>query len=108
MNDKFLSLLGMARKCGKLSLGHDAVISSVVKNRAKLVVLSSEGSERLQKEIAHACQYENKNIPVLITSYLTADISKAIGSKAAVISVDDEGFAKSAQKNYSLNSDGKE
>ena len=61
MNDKFLSLLGMARRCGKISLGHDAVISSVVKNKAKLVILSSEASERLQREIRHACTYDGKN-----------------------------------------------
>lgn len=96
MNDKFLSLLGMARRSGKLSLGHDAVISSIVKNRAKLVVLSSESSERLKKEITHACSYGGKNIPIIFTSYLTAELSQAVGSKAAVMSLDDEGFAKAA------------
>ena len=104
MNDKFLSLLGMARRSGKLSTGHDAVISSVVKNRAKLVVISSEGSERLKKEINHACTYEGKNIPVLVTAYTTAGLSQAIGIKAAVISIDDEGFAKAAADKYTLTS----
>ncbi len=101
MNDKFLSLLGMARRGGKLSLGHDAVISSVVKNRSKLLILSSEASPRLQREISHAAAYDGKNIPVLITGYTTAEISAAIGSKASVISVDDEGFASAAQEKYS-------
>ena len=101
MNDKFLSLLGMARRCGKISLGHDAVISSVVKNKAKLVIISSEASERLQKEMRHACTYDGKNIPVLLTSYTTAELSSAVGSKAAVMSLDDEGFARSAQDKVS-------
>lgn len=103
MNDKFLSLLGMARRSGKLSLGHDAVISSVVKNKAKLVVLSSEGSERLVREISHACTYGGKNIPCIITSYTTVELSKAVGSKAAVMSLDDEGFAKAAKDKYTDN-----
>lgn len=108
MNDKFLSLLGMARRSGKLSTGHDAVISSVVKNKAKLVVVSSEGSDRLKKEIAHACSYEGKNIPVLYTHYTTVEISHAIGIKAAVISLDEEGFAKAAADKYTNDSGRKE
>ena len=100
MNDRFLNLLGMARRGGKLSLGHEAAISSIVKNKAKLCIISSEGSDRLKKEMAHACSFENKNIPVLITKYETLTLSKAIGSKAAVITVDDEGFSKALQQKY--------
>ncbi|MBE6775654.1 MAG: hypothetical protein E7543_05625 [Ruminococcaceae bacterium] len=108
MNDRFLSLLGMARRSGKLSTGHDAVISSVVKNKAKLVILSSEGSDRLKREITHACSYGGKNIPVLFTDYTTGELSKAIGIKAAVISLDDEGFGKAAADKYTNNSDRKD
>ena len=100
MNDRFLNLLGMARRGGKLSLGHDAAISSIVKNKAKLCIISSEGSDRLKREMLHACNFENKNIPVIITKYETLTLSKAIGSKAAVMTVDDEGFAKALQEKY--------
>ena len=108
MNDKFLSLLGMARRSGKLSTGHDAVISSVVKDKAKLVILSSEGSDRLKNEISHAGTYGGKNIPVLLTEDTTGELSKAIGIKAAVISLDDEGFGKAAADKYMNNSDRKD
>ena len=91
----------MARRGGKLSLGHDAAISSIVKSSAKLCIISSEGSDRLKKEMTHACNFEDKNIPVLITKYTTLELSKAIGSKAAVITVNDEGFAKALQEKYS-------
>ena len=105
MNDKFLSLLGMARRAGKLSLGHDAAISSVVKNKARLCVVSAEGSDRLKREMEHACSYQGKNIPLLITDYTIQELSAAIGSKAAVVTVDDEGFAKALNDRYT---DGKE
>ena len=101
MNDKFLSLLGMARRSGKLSLGHDASVASIVRNKAKLCVVSSEGSERLKKEMQHACKYEDKDIPLLISDYSILTLSSAIGSKAAVITVDDEGFAKALIQRYS-------
>lgn len=100
MNDKFLNLLGMARRSGKLSLGHDAAIGAIVKNKAKLCIISSEGSDRLKNEMTHACSFQNKNIPVLITEYETLTLSKAIGSKAAVMTVDDEGFARALQSKY--------
>ena len=105
MNDKFLSLLGMARRAGKVSLGHDAAISSIVKSKACLCVLSAEGSDRLKREVEHACNYQGKSIPLLITDYTISELSFAIGSKAAVITVDDEGFAKALSERYT---DGKE
>ena len=100
MNDKFLSLLGMARKSGKLCPGHDAAVSSIVKNQAKICVLSVDGSERLKKEMTHACTFEGKNIPLLIVNYTLSDLSAAIGIKAAVMTVTDEGFAKALEKRY--------
>ena len=100
MNDKFLSLLGMARRSGNLCLGHDAAVYSVVKNKAQLCIVSEEGSERLKKEMKHACSFEGKNIPVIIVNYEITELSKAIGSKAAVITVTDEGFASALVKRY--------
>lgn len=100
MNDKFLSLLGMTRRSGRICLGHDAAVSSIVKNQAKLCVVSEEGSERLKKEMTHACSYEGKNIPLLIVKYTITELSKAVGSKAAVMTVTDEGFAKALSKRY--------
>ena len=94
MNEKILSLFGLARRAGKLAPGHDAVIESVVKNKAKLCVLCVDASERLERDIKHACSYENKNIPVLKANFDMKTLSKAIGTKAAVISINDEGFAK--------------
>ncbi len=100
MNDKFLSLLGIARRSGKLCLGHDAAISSIVKNQAKLCVVSVDGSQRLKNELTHACTFEKKNIPLLIVRYTIPELSKAIGSKAAVLTVTDSGFASALEKRY--------
>jgi len=100
MNDKFLSLLGMARRSGNLCLGHDAAISSVVKNKARLCIVSVEGSERLRREMAHACSFEGKSIPVIVADYSIQELSGAIGSKAAVITVTDENFASALMKRY--------
>lgn len=90
--EKALSLLGLARRAGKLSLGHDAAIGSVVRNNAKLCLVASDASERLKKEFSHACSYGGKNICLIEIKADMLTLSKAVGSKAAVMTVDDEGF----------------
>lgn len=94
MNEKILSFLGLARRAGRLVPGHDAAIESIVKNKAKLCVLCFDASERLEREIRHACSYGGKNIPVIKSGFSAGELSKAIGTKAAVVSVNDEGFSK--------------
>ena len=93
-NPKFLSLLGMCRRAGKLSCGHDGAIGSVRSKSAKLCLLSSDSSERLRKEIERESSFEDRNIPVVILFSTMEDIRKATGLKSAVLSVNDEGFAK--------------
>ncbi len=93
-NPKFLSLLGMCRRAGKLSCGHDGAIGSVRSKTAKLCLLSSDSSERLRKEIEREANFEGRNIPVVILFSTMEDIRKATGLKSAVLSVNDEGFAK--------------
>lgn len=94
MNEKILSFLGLARRAGRLAPGHDAAIESIVKNKAKLCVLCFDASERLEREIRHACSYGGKNIPVIKSGFSAGELSKAIGTKTAVVSVNDEGFSK--------------
>ncbi|MBQ8029084.1 MAG: ribosomal L7Ae/L30e/S12e/Gadd45 family protein [Clostridia bacterium] len=93
-NEKILSLLGLARRAGKISLGHDAAIGAIVKNSAKLCLIASDASQRLKNEFSHACSYEGKTIDFIEIETDMLSLSKAVGSKAAVLTVDDEGFAK--------------
>ena len=69
---KFLSLLGMARRAGRLSLGHDAAEEAIVKNKAKLCLCCADASARLQREMQHNCCFAHKSIP-----YLTLPVSMA-------------------------------
>ena len=94
MNDRLLSLLGIARRAGRLSVGHDAAVEAIVKNKAKLCVLCRDASDRLKKEMQHACTYEKKNIACLILDCDILTLSGAIGTKAAVLTVNYEGFSQ--------------
>ncbi|MFI3142227.1 MAG: ribosomal L7Ae/L30e/S12e/Gadd45 family protein [Clostridia bacterium] len=105
MNDKFLNLLGICRRAGSLCLGHDSGIESIVKNRAKLCVISTGASERLSNEFKHACSFEDKDVKVIEAVYDMVELSSAVGSKAAVVTVTDEGFAKKLIQLYAENID---
>ena len=70
---EIMGFLGLSRRAGKLSCGHDAVIESIVKDKAELIILSSDASERLKNEIKHAASYGNRNIPVIESQLLMQD-----------------------------------
>lgn len=97
MNEKVFPLLGFARKAGKLSVGHDAAVSAIVKNKARLCLVCADASERLKKEMTHACSFDGKEIAVVLTDCKMEELSRSIGTKAAVLTVDDEGFASRIQ-----------
>ena len=94
-NPKLLSLLGMCRRAGRLSCGHDAAIGSVRSKSAKLCLLSSDASQRLRIEIERDADFEGRSIPVRHLLSTMDEIGKATGLKSAVVTVNDEGFAKS-------------
>ena len=91
--NKVLTLLGFASKAGKLFFGMDSSVNSLKKNGARLIVTAGNLSEKSRKEISfHAT---GKNVPVI--TLLDCDIetlSKAIGRKAGIVAVNDQGFAK--------------
>jgi hypothetical protein len=45
-------------------------------------------------ETSHSASFEGKSIPVIVTNLSMEDMYHAVGTKAAVLSVNDEGFAK--------------
>ncbi|HHU84452.1 MAG TPA: 50S ribosomal protein L7 [Clostridiales bacterium] len=88
MND--LNMLGLCRRAGKLSPGHDAVKMSIRSGRAKLILITSDASDRLKKEISNLAG----DIKIIFLQENIEELSLFIGRKAAVLSVDDENFAK--------------
>lgn len=94
MTDRLLSLLGLCRRAGKLTLGNDPVMESINLKKAKLVVIACDCAERTAKgvlTVAHRC-----NVRAHIVPYTKDDISLAVGKYTAVLSICDDGFAKKA------------
>ncbi len=94
ISDKLNGLLGLCRKAGKISLGHDATVTSIKKRKAKLVITCCDASDRLKNEIQDECTFDGRNIPYIDASFNMKELSLCINARAGVISIDDQGFAK--------------
>jgi ribosomal protein L7Ae-like RNA K-turn-binding protein len=96
--NRFLSLLGMCRKAGKLSCGHDSSVESIKSHKAALCVFSSDSSERLRKEIRRECEFRNSQADSLTVEYDMNEIGRATGLRSAVLTVNDKGLADALLK----------
>ena len=91
---KLLSLLGMCRKAGKLGCGHDSAVGSIRSKNAFLCLLSSDSSQRLRDEMVRESTFDGRDIPVRVLNSDMKEIGHATGLKSAVLTVNDDGFAK--------------
>ena len=96
MNDQLLSLLGLARKANLCSFGHDAAKSSLRQHRAKLCLLCTDASPRLKQEFKFLAQEAQK--PLYEISATSLDIKQATQYKAAVLTINEAGFADKITK----------
>lgn len=90
--EKFLNLLTICRKAGKLVLGFDPAKEEIQSHRAAGVFVTADASPRTKKEVHFFCDREN--IPMAETELSMEDIQNAVGRKSGVLAVCDKGFAK--------------
>ena len=79
MNDRLLSLLGLARRAGRLSLGNDPVLSSMEEGKAKLVLVCPDFG-----------------VPLVTIEQTMDQVSMSLGKRCGVLALNDEGFARKA------------
>lgn len=99
MNDKVLTLLGFAAKAGKLGYGMDSAVSSAVKKKSFLAVAACDISEKSFKELNFRFN-KNSVKTVRFESIDIQTLSKAVGHKCGIISINDKGFAEAVLKAY--------
>ncbi len=89
---KLQGLLGMCRRCGKLTVGFDAVIA-LCETASPLILLAADASPRTVKEV---CFRATKH-PVCRLPFDKDELAHAIGSQkpVAVAAVCDDGFKRS-------------
>ena len=91
-NNKFLSLLGMARKANRVSLGYDKALEAVHYGKACVVFVAQDISEKTKRGLVFAG--EDMEIEVIDVQFSIFDFTNALGTKTGIVSVNDSGFAK--------------
>ena len=91
---KILSFAGLARRAGKTVLGTDLVLSAIQAEKAFLVLVASDASERTKKQLCDKCI--SHNVKLVLIPATRDEMAKAAGKNApvAAIAVTDKNFAK--------------
>lgn len=100
-NDKVLSLMGLAKKAGKLKSGEYCVENEIKAKSAKLVIVALDASDNTKKHYSDMCSF--RHIPIY--QYSTKEeLGKHIGceERAALVILDD-GFASGIKKEIERN-----
>lgn len=80
--------MGLCRRAKKLCIGHDEVKASVKSGKAKLIILTTDASERLEKEIKNL----NEDAEIIRVNALMEDMENRVGKRSGIFSVTDEGL----------------
>lgn len=106
MNDKELSLLGLARRAGKLEAGFDVCAAAARDGKAFLLLAARDVSDKTFKNLRY--EAERAGINAVRLNAAMTETGRACGVRAGVLAVTDEGFAKAVLKEIQLRTDEKE
>ena len=90
-NEQVLSLLGLCRAANKCSFGHNAAKSALRERKARLCLLCGDASPRLLEEFEYLA--DAAGVPRFKIPATSQDLKQATQFKAAVLTVNDRGFA---------------
>ena len=90
--DKLLSLLGLARRAGKVEPGFDAAVSAARSGKACLLLAAGDISEKTVKNLRY--EGDRAGAATLRLSVGMEELGRACGARAGVLAVTDKGFAK--------------
>lgn len=95
MNSPLLSLLGLARRAGKIVIGFESLKESFESGKVYLAVCAQDISPKTFKEVNFfAEKSKNDQLSVIKLEQNRDEISNAIGTSAATLGICDQGFAK--------------
>ena len=89
---KFLSMIGICKKAGKLALGFDTSKQKIGSGEAYLLITSNDLSPKSLKEVKFICK--NNEVRHIDANINMDEISQIVRKKSGVICIMDKGFAK--------------
>ena len=91
MINKIYSMLGLAKKAGKLLTGSDVCERAIKSGKVTLVILSSDCAEGTAKKFKDMCSFRNVTYRILGDRY---DLGKILGKdERVVVALCDKGFS---------------
>lgn len=101
---KVLSLIGLARKAGKVALGEGPSKDAVRFGKAKLVIIAEDASDNTKKSITDSCKFYNVKYYIAFTK---ESLGHAVGNSInAAATILDDGFAATIEKHLQQSIDG--
>ena len=93
MKDKFLFMLGLCRRAGKLIMGTDLVTKSLPSKKTYLVIYTSDASDNTKKRVTDKCSFYG--VEAVMTDFSGDAIGDAIGKSGTVctLGITDINFA---------------
>jgi ribosomal protein L7Ae-like RNA K-turn-binding protein len=96
IQNKALSLLGIATKAGKIDTGEFSTEKAVKEGKSSLVIVASDASDNTKKKFSNMCNYYQVTIRVFSDK---VSLGNACGKEfRASLSVNDSGLAKAVVK----------
>ena len=96
IDNKVYGLLGLARRAGKISFGTESSIETIQKGKAKLVIVTTDSSERTKNNFEELSKKFNVEFRIFGT---IENLSKSIGqNNKAVIVIKDKNFSNEIVK----------
>ena len=90
LSQKLRGILSICRKAGKMEIGFAPMKEALPSGKVKGVVTASDISPKSFKEVQFYCQ--KYHVPVCPVPLTIAELGGAIGRKAAVAAILDDGF----------------
>lgn len=96
MNPKFLQMLGLAMRAGKVVSGEEQVVKAIRRGHIHLVLLSNDASSNTNKKITDKCAFYQVPCETVLSRDM---LGQAIGKQErVVVGVIDKGFATRMQQ----------
>lgn len=87
-------MLGLARRAGALSMGHDMATESIRKGKAECLLFCSDVSQRLFRDFEITSKKSGWHKKVLKTELTMNEVGHAAGYRAGVLTVNDKNLAE--------------
>lgn len=96
--DKFLTLLGLARRAGKVEVGEVPVHTALAAHQVKVVYLAADAAENTADKVRR----RSGEVPCRVLCADKARLGRALGRESAALAgITDSGFARRLEELFS-------